>query len=56
MTTPPSRKPPATSAAVDPVRVFSPVNLAAVLDTLLAKATITATSGLRDVEECREQD
>jgi hypothetical protein len=56
MTTPSSRKPPALSTAVDPVRAFSHVNLATVLDTLLAKATTTATSALPDEEECREQD
>ncbi len=57
MTTPSSRKPPALPAAVDPVRAFSHVNLATVLATLLAKATTTtATSGLPDEVECREQD
>ena len=56
MTTPSSHKPHALSAAVDPVRAFSHLNLATVLDTLLAKATTTAHSGLPNVEECREQD
>jgi hypothetical protein len=54
MTTPSSRKPPALRAAADFVPAFSPVNLAMVLVTLLARAT--ATSGLPDEEECREQD
>lgn len=56
MTTPSSHKPHALSAAVDPVRAFSPMNLATVLATLLATATTTATLGLPDEEECREQD